>query len=85
MRFREGSTQEDEYNDMRNQDYEERRARNNRSCSDGFCGADDCERCRPGCTREMESECQNCHESFLAFGDEDSFCCEACEKEAIND
>jgi len=22
------------------------------SCGDGYCGAEDCERCRPGCTRD---------------------------------
>jgi hypothetical protein len=25
------------------------------SCRDGFCGADDCERCRPGCTEMLAS------------------------------
>lgn len=23
------------------------------SCGDGYCGAEDCERCRPGCTRAL--------------------------------
>ena len=25
-----------------------------RSCSDGMCGADDCERCHPGCNDDIE-------------------------------
>ena len=25
-------------------------------CSDGFCGAQDCERCRPGCNAELKME-----------------------------
>lgn len=54
--YEEGSVQEDEYNDMRREQAEAAHHRSARSCSDGYCGADDCERCRPGCTREMESE-----------------------------
>ena len=26
------------------------------SCPDGYCGADDCERCRPGCTAELAAQ-----------------------------
>lgn len=33
-----------------------RNRKRNYSCADGFCGADDCERCRPGCTNENNEE-----------------------------
>ena len=39
---------EDYIAELKQQAYEEQRARRNLSCTDGFCGADDCARCRPG-------------------------------------
>jgi len=47
---------EDYAEELRQQSYLDRARRNNTSCSDGYCGADDCERCRPGCTRDFEEE-----------------------------
>jgi len=39
---------EDYIAEMRQEMHEMKRIRRNLSCSDGFCGADDCPRCRPG-------------------------------------
>jgi hypothetical protein len=39
---------EDYIDEMRQEMHEMRRRRRNLSCSDGYCGADDCPRCRPG-------------------------------------
>ena len=41
---------EDEAADLRAEFATERPYR----CSDRMCGADDCERCRPGCTEQQE-------------------------------
>ena len=42
---------EDHTEEMRQERYEQRRRVRNLSCTDGFCGADDCPRCRPGSYR----------------------------------
>jgi hypothetical protein len=34
----------------------DKRKRARYSCSDGFCGAEDCETCHPGCTERNEEE-----------------------------
>lgn len=61
-------------------DYDDVPARRSLSCSDGYCGAYDCERCRPGCTRESAIECPNCHESHTNEGD-GQFCSVSCARE----
>jgi len=45
-------------------------------CSDGYCGAMDCRRCRPGCDTMIE--CEHCGEEFWSESEGDTFCCEAC-------
>ena len=47
---------EDHIEEMRQERYEQRRRVRNLSCTDGFCGADDCQRCRPGSYRFGEDE-----------------------------
>jgi hypothetical protein len=51
---------EDRLDEMRQEYNEMKRRRHNLSCSDGFCGADDCPKCRPGsyvfATEEDENE-----------------------------
>ena len=42
---------EDHIEEMRQESYEQRRRVRNLSCTDGFCGAYDCPRCRPGSYR----------------------------------
>jgi len=39
---------EDRMEEMRQEMHEMKRRRRNLSCTDGFCGAEDCPRCRPG-------------------------------------
>jgi hypothetical protein len=39
---------EDYIAEMRQEMHEMKRRRRNLSCLDGFCGADDCPKCRPG-------------------------------------
>lgn len=77
---------DDDYaEELRREAYLEKVARNNRSCSDGYCGADDCERCRPGCTRMAEVECEWCGEVFEPGSKDDRFCSEVCAKEHAAD
>jgi hypothetical protein len=47
---------EDYIDEMRQEMHEMRRRRRNLSCSDGYCGADDCPRCRPGSYQFEEEE-----------------------------
>ena len=42
---------ENRLEEMRQELHEMRRRRINLSCADGYCGADDCPRCRPGSYR----------------------------------
>jgi hypothetical protein len=42
---------EDREHEIRQELHEMRRRRRNLSCSDGYCGAEDCARCRPGSYR----------------------------------
>lgn len=47
---------EDRLEEMRRERHEMRRRVRNLSCSDGFCGAEDCARCRPGSYRFCREE-----------------------------
>ena len=48
---------EDREAEARQEYYEMKRRRRRYSCSDGYCGADDCDTCRPGNRyHEMEDE-----------------------------
>lgn len=47
---------EDYLEEMRQERIEQKRRRRNLSCTDGFCGADDCPRCRPGSYRFATEE-----------------------------
>jgi hypothetical protein len=51
-----------------------RRARVGSSCSDGYCGAYDCERCRPGCSRYVMLECEFCGTEFYPEGSDEVLC-----------
>jgi hypothetical protein len=43
-----GAVDEDRIEEMRQEWMEMKRRRRYLSCTDGFCGAEDCPRCRPG-------------------------------------
>ena len=47
---------EDHIEEMRQERYEQRRRVRNLSCTDGYCGAEDCPRCRPGSYRFATEE-----------------------------
>ena len=47
---------EDRLEEMRQERHEMKRRRRNLSCSDGYCGAEDCEKCRPGTSTREEDE-----------------------------
>ena len=47
---------EDRLHEMRQEWHEMKRRRRNLSCANGFCGADDCEKCRPGTSTREEDE-----------------------------
>jgi hypothetical protein len=47
---------EDYIAELKQQAYEERKMWRNLSCIDGFCGAEDCPRCRPGSYRLATEE-----------------------------
>ena len=42
---------EDRAEEMRQERHEMRRRRRNLSCTNGYCGAEDCPKCRPGSYR----------------------------------
>ena len=42
---------EDHQEELRQERMWQRRVRRNLSCTDGYCGAEDCPRCRPGSYR----------------------------------
>ena len=47
---------EDRLHEMRQEYHEMRRRRRNLSCANGYCGADDCPKCRPGSYRFATAE-----------------------------
>jgi len=47
---------EDRADEIRQELHEMHRRRRNLSCPDGYCGADDCPRCRPGSYRFATDE-----------------------------
>jgi hypothetical protein len=47
---------EDRLHEMRQEYHEMKRRRRNLSCTDGFCGAEDCPKCRPGSYRFAQDE-----------------------------
>ena len=47
---------EDRAAEMRQERHEMRRRRRNLSCTNGYCGAEDCPRCRPGSYRFTEED-----------------------------
>ena len=49
--FTQRGLDEDRIEEMRQERMWQKRRRRNLSCTDGFCGAEDCPRCRPGSYR----------------------------------
>ena len=47
---------EDDVESIRQEIMRKKRRRRNLSCTDGFCGAEDCCRCRPGSYRFLTEE-----------------------------